>query len=90
MLDYVIRIKNISKTFDTSTKKIIGNSGFSKIRAIDNISLDIEKGKVVGIIGRNGSGKTTLLRLIAGILYSDHRVCKCRSLFYPCKNIPSN
>jgi len=71
MLDYVIRIKNISKTFDTSTKKIIGNSGFSKIRAIDNISLDIEKGKVVGIIGQNGSGKTTLLRLIAGILYPD-------------------
>jgi len=69
MIDYVVKMTNVSKTFDTSAKKIIGNSGFSKIRAVDDISLNIERGKVVGLIGRNGSGKTTLLRLIAGILY---------------------
>ena len=69
MIDYAIRIKDVSKTFDTSQKKIFGNSVLSKIKAIDNISLNIEAGKMVGIIGRNGSGKTTLLRLIASILY---------------------
>ena len=69
MIDYAIRMKDVSKTFDTSQKKIFGNSVLSKIKAIDNISLNIEVGKLVGIIGRNGSGKTTLLRLIASILY---------------------
>ena len=41
------------------------------IRAVDDISFTVEKGKIFGIIGRNGSGKTTLLRSIAGIFRPD-------------------
>ena len=40
-------------------------------RALDGINLDVNKGKVVGIIGPNGSGKSTLLRVIAGIYAPD-------------------
>jgi ABC-2 type transport system ATP-binding protein len=36
--------------------------------AIDNISFQIPKGKIVGLVGPDGSGKTTLIRLIAGLL----------------------
>lgn len=36
--------------------------------ALKNISIDIEKGEAVGIVGRNGSGKSTLLQLICGTL----------------------
>jgi branched-chain amino acid transport system ATP-binding protein len=38
------------------------------LRAVDNVSLSIGAGEVVGIIGTNGSGKTTLLNLITGYL----------------------
>lgn len=35
---------------------------------LDRVSLDVERGTTVGLLGPNGSGKTTLLRIIAGIL----------------------
>ncbi|MEE0879740.1 MAG: energy-coupling factor transporter ATPase [Treponemataceae bacterium] len=42
----------------------------SKIKAIDDVSLSIEKGEYVAILGNNGSGKSTLARLIFGFLES--------------------
>lgn len=36
--------------------------------ALNNITLNIKKGEVVGIVGKNGSGKSTLLKIISGIL----------------------
>ena len=54
----ILEIKNISKSFDG--KKII-----------DNLSFDIEKGKIVGLLGKNGSGKTTVLKMINDLLTVD-------------------
>ena len=42
--------------------------GASGPRVIDGVSLDVERGTVVGLLGPNGSGKTTLLRILAGVL----------------------
>ncbi len=48
-------LKNISKVYS------VGNS---LIRAIDNISLDIDKGEFMAIIGKSGSGKSTLMNIL--------------------------
>lgn len=59
----MLEIRNISKSFP------IGMTG--KVAALDNVSLTIEKGEVISIIGSNGSGKTSLLNAIAGCLSLD-------------------
>lgn len=50
-----VKIENLTKTFGPVT-------------AIDNMSLSLEKGMIVGLIGPDGAGKTTLLRLMTGLL----------------------
>ncbi len=52
----MIKITNVTKQFYSLT-------------AIDNLSLRLPQGEVLGILGPNGAGKTTLLKLIAGILH---------------------
>lgn len=54
-MDNIIEVKNVSKNF-------------RETRALDNISLDFERGKIHGIIGRNGSGKTVLMKCICGFM----------------------
>lgn len=41
---------------------------YGKKKALDNISINLEKGKIIGILGPNGSGKTTLIKIMVGIL----------------------
>jgi len=55
---YLIQAKNITKTYRTK-------------RALDNITLDVEKGSVFGLLGPNGAGKTTLIRIINQIIAAD-------------------
>jgi ABC-type polysaccharide/polyol phosphate transport system ATPase subunit len=45
-----------------------GRTQVADVWALHDVSLGVERGQAVGLIGRNGSGKTTLLRLIAGII----------------------
>lgn len=57
-----------------SIKKSLFKLGKYKVdtfEAIRGVSFEVEKGKILGVIGRNGSGKSTLLRAIAGIFSPD-------------------
>lgn len=44
---------------------------FGKVNAVDNMTVNIPNGAVVGLVGSNGSGKSTLLRMLAGVYAPD-------------------
>ncbi len=48
----------------------VGKS-FGAVRAVDDVSFDIERGRITGLIGPNGAGKTTLLKAILGLTECD-------------------
>ena len=53
-MEYILETQNLEKKY-------------KKVKAVDNLSMHIQKGAIYGLIGRNGAGKTTLIRLICGL-----------------------
>lgn len=79
MADIVIDVQNVTMNFNMPSEKvdsikeyvvrlIKGNLHFNSFTALKDVSLTVERGEVVGIIGLNGCGKSTLLKVISGIL----------------------
>ncbi len=69
-----IDIKRVVKTF---------GSGRTKITAVNNISLQINKGEIFGLLGVNGAGKSTLTNILSGLTYADSGTIKIFGLdFY--------
>lgn len=54
----IVRVENLSKIYGT---------GESAVKALDNVSLTVEKGEFLAIVGASGSGKSTLLHLLGGV-----------------------
>lgn len=67
-LDYKVQKENIQSLKEYLVNMLKGKISYESFRAVDNVSIDIKKGEVVGIVGRNGAGKSTLLKVIAGVL----------------------
>ncbi len=77
MNDVVVDVKGLTKTYrlykDNKQRILEGLFPFLKIqhkefKALDQVSFQVRKGEIVGIIGKNGSGKSTLLKIITGVL----------------------
>lgn len=67
-MDYKVQKEHIQSLKEYLVNIFRGKITYDCFKALDNISVDIKKGEVVGIVGRNGAGKSTLLKVIAGVL----------------------
>ncbi|VVB77470.1 Trehalose/maltose import ATP-binding protein MalK [uncultured archaeon] len=72
-MDHVIDVKNVSKKFKAYENKGSGLFSFRRKsylkRALNGVSLTIDKGETVALLGKNGSGKSTLIKIMCGILF---------------------
>ncbi len=75
----VIEVKKLSKTFKVKLKekglkgslKSIFKPKYKIVKAVKNISFNVEKGEVIAFIGPNGAGKSTTIKILTGILCYD-------------------
>ena len=77
--ELMIRVSDVSMRFrmeedrsaslkETVTKLLSRKLKFKEFYALHDVSFDVHKGDVLGIIGRNGAGKSTILKIISGIM----------------------
>jgi ABC-2 type transport system ATP-binding protein len=64
-----IRIRNLTKDFSVGIRGV-------KLRAIDDLCLDVGKNEIFGLLGPNGSGKSTTIKIILGLLKASSGDCE--------------
>lgn len=60
-MKHVIQVQNLTKVY-------------GKLKAVDHINFEVERGEIFGFLGPNGAGKTTTLRMLTGVIQSDEGI----------------
>ena len=79
-----ISVKNLNKTFKVlqrdgglkSAFRSLFKREYKYVKAVDDISFEIDEGEIVGYIGPNGAGKSTTIKMLCGILKPDSGIIK--------------
>lgn len=74
------KIDNMKEFFIKFLKRQLD---YEEFVALSDISLEVKRGEVVGIVGLNGSGKSTLLKIISGILSPSEGSCEVKGTISP-------
>ncbi|MET4559858.1 ABC-2 type transport system ATP-binding protein [Lysinibacillus parviboronicapiens] len=76
----MIKIENIQKSYISKS---------NRVNVLDDVSLTIQKGEIVGLLGSNGAGKTTLIKILCGLInpdggniYINNKIFSQKSLMY--------
>ncbi len=64
----LLELRNLSKLFPIYIKGVVRRTLMGYIHAVDDVSLDIKRGEIFGLVGESGCGKTTLGRVILNLL----------------------
>src|SRR3954451_123962 len=64
-------VRGISKTFTPGFRAPWSRKPPRRVRAVDDVSLEVPRGSIYGLIGANGSGKSTLIRILSSLVLAD-------------------
>lgn len=78
-METIIHVKNVTMKFNLMEEKVDtlkeyvvkflkGKLFYNEFVALNNISFDVKRGDILGIVGLNGAGKSTILKILAGVL----------------------
>lgn len=70
-MDALLEVQNVGVRYTKGKRKLGFSAGVNEFWAVKDVSLVLNKGDVLGIIGKNGAGKSTLMSLFAGIIDPD-------------------
>jgi ABC-2 type transport system ATP-binding protein len=72
--ELAVSVRNISKTFSKQKRRLFSRKPVEPlkvVKALDDMSFDVKRNEIFGILGANGSGKSTLIRLMSTLLITD-------------------
>lgn len=75
-MNSIIHLNEVSKTYQVKEKseapfikRLFSLPTYKQVKAVQKVSLCVQKGEALGLIGNNGAGKSTLIKMMTGILY---------------------